>query len=195
MTRDERASDPANLRLVAAIAKSVHAKLPRSFDLGDLIAVGNIALLTAAGRYDSNRSTPFQAFARFVIRGAILDSCRRKHYIENTRPSIDDPGSQIQPIDSDEYFDLEKYGPLGARALFRVAIRPMPEDSIDRDRAKQRISSAVGRLPEEQQQVLAAAFQLDLSISQIGIHLGITRGRARRLRTDAIAALRAQLLP
>lgn len=197
MTRDERASDPANLRMVIAIATRVHAKLPPSFDLADLISAGNLGLIAAAERYDPARSTPFQIFARFVIRGAILDSCTGTKYTENTRPSIDDPGSvrnQIRPIEADEYFDLEKYGPEGARALFRLAPRPAPEDSIDRDRLKQKISAAIGRLPAEQQQVLAAAFQLDLSIPQIALHLNIPRGRAKKLRADAIATLRKQIL-
>jgi RNA polymerase sigma factor for flagellar operon FliA len=191
--RDELASDPRNLWMVIALAKRVHAKLPPSFDLEDLIGVGNAALLTAAERFDPQRSTPFLIFARFVVRGAILDSCRRKHYTENTRPSIAGT-NDIRQIEADEYFDLEKYGPEGARALFRIATRPAPEDSIDRDRLKRRISSAIGRLPAEQQQVLAAAFALDLSIREIGIRFAIPRGRARRLRTDAIAAVRIQLM-
>lgn len=193
MTRDERASDPRNLRMVIVIAKSVHRHLPPSFDLGDLIAIGNVALLTAAERYDQTRPTPFQTFARFIIRGAMLDSCRRKNYIENTRPSIEDSNKQFRPVEADEYFDLEKYGPEGARALFRVATRPAPEDSIDRARMAKRISAAIARLPEEQQKVLAAAFHLDLSIQQIGIRFGIPRGRARKLRSDAIAAVRSEL--
>jgi RNA polymerase sigma factor (sigma-70 family) len=197
--RDRLVSDPKHLRLVRAIAKHVHGKLPPSFDLGDLIAVGNLALLNAAEQYDTERAVPFPMFARQAIRGAMLDSVRRNKYTENTRTSIDDPGAGAGKCGVDgykfegEYDDIERYGPPAARAMLHMATRPTPEISIDRGRLSERIRAAIDQLAGEQRQVLGAAFFDDLSITQIGIRFGIPRGRARKLRTDAIAAVRAEL--
>lgn len=75
-----------HLDLVPDIAGRIHKSLPPSFDLEDLISEGNIGLIQAAARYrpSAHNRTPFSAYARKRIRGAILDSVRRRNYTENT---------------------------------------------------------------------------------------------------------------
>lgn len=65
--------------------------LPPSFDLDDLIATGNLALINVATRYRPklHGDAPFATFARPRIRGAILDSIRRRHWTANTCVAID----------------------------------------------------------------------------------------------------------
>jgi RNA polymerase sigma factor (sigma-70 family) len=76
----------AHLHLVPDIAGRIHSGLPPSFDLDDLISEGNIGLIQAATRYrpSAHNRTPFSAFARPRIRGAIIDSVRRRRYTDNT---------------------------------------------------------------------------------------------------------------
>jgi|ERR1019366_1226814 RNA polymerase sigma factor for flagellar operon FliA len=76
----------ANMHLVPDIAGRIHSGLPPSFDLDDLISEGNVGLIHAATRYrpSAHNQTPFSAFARRRIRGAIMDSVRRRHYTANT---------------------------------------------------------------------------------------------------------------
>lgn len=76
----------ANLHLVPDIAGRIHDGLPPSFDLEDLISEGNLGLIQAATRYrpSAHNRTPFSAFARKRIRGAIMDSIRRRRYTDNT---------------------------------------------------------------------------------------------------------------
>ncbi|MCU1325724.1 MAG: polymerase sigma factor, FliA/WhiG family/RNA polymerase sigma factor, sigma-70 family, partial [Bryobacterales bacterium] len=71
----------SHLDLVESVARSVFAGLPPTFLLEDLIQTGRVALLDAATRYrpQQHGGAPFSAFARQVVRGAILNSTRRRH--------------------------------------------------------------------------------------------------------------------
>ncbi len=80
----------SHLHLVPPIARRVHSCVPPSFDLDDLIAVGNLKLVHLATRYRPRQHAgcPFAAFARPGIEGAIRDSVRRKNWRENTHEAI-----------------------------------------------------------------------------------------------------------
>jgi RNA polymerase sigma factor FliA len=66
-----------HLPLVRAIAVSMHKRLPVQVDLDDMIQAGILGLLRAASKYDSEKKIAFSAYAKYRIRGAILDSLRR----------------------------------------------------------------------------------------------------------------------
>jgi RNA polymerase sigma factor FliA len=63
-------------QLVRSVACRLVHRLPRSVELSELIAVGTLALVDAAGRYRAARGVPFEAFARQRVHGAMLDSLR-----------------------------------------------------------------------------------------------------------------------
>lgn len=77
----------SHLSLVAAIARSVHRRLPSAFDYEDLRQAGTIGLVKAVDDYDGR--VPFVLFARFRIRGAILDSIRGKPYWESNNEAME----------------------------------------------------------------------------------------------------------
>jgi len=63
------------LPLVRRVARHQLEKSPAT-ELDDLVAWGTIGLLTALERYDPGRDTLFSTYARFRIRGMILDELR-----------------------------------------------------------------------------------------------------------------------
>ena len=79
-----------NRGLVLQIAHRIMKRLPPSFELQDLVQAGNVALVEAALRYRpaEHKDTPFSAFARKSVEGAILNSVSRKNYEESTRVGI-----------------------------------------------------------------------------------------------------------
>jgi RNA polymerase sigma factor for flagellar operon FliA len=66
-----------HLPLVKAIAAQVRANLPLSIETDDLIQAGTIGLFDAVLKFDIEKQVAFKSYAKFRIRGAILDSLRQ----------------------------------------------------------------------------------------------------------------------
>ena len=68
--------------LVKNIVGRMTYKLPiDAADREDLINVGIIGLMEALEKFDRNRNVQFETFARFRIRGAILDELRSRDWV------------------------------------------------------------------------------------------------------------------
>ncbi len=63
------------LPLVRIVARSLKGNLPLRVDLDDLISEGTIGLIAAASQWQQNLA-PFRTFAKYRIRGAMLDWLR-----------------------------------------------------------------------------------------------------------------------
>ncbi|MDT8406930.1 MAG: RNA polymerase sigma factor FliA [Methylococcales bacterium] len=63
--------------LVRRIAHHLHARLPESIKIEDLIQAGMLGLLEAARHYDAGQGASFETYAGIRIRGAMLDEVRR----------------------------------------------------------------------------------------------------------------------
>jgi RNA polymerase sigma factor for flagellar operon FliA len=64
------------LSQVYYIAARIRDRLPQHVDMEDLVSAGVIGLLEASRSFDSSKEAQFKTFAKFRIRGAILDSLR-----------------------------------------------------------------------------------------------------------------------
>jgi len=61
---------------VKFIARRIHERLPQHVPLEDLVHAGIVGLIDALHKYDANKNVRFASYAKFRIRGAILDSLR-----------------------------------------------------------------------------------------------------------------------
>src|SRR5271168_4763456 len=61
---------------VRYLARRIHERLPRHVPLEDLIHAGVIGLIDALNKFDNSKHVQFGSYAKFRIRGAILDSLR-----------------------------------------------------------------------------------------------------------------------
>jgi len=61
---------------VRSIARRIHEKLPRHVPLEDLVHAGVLGLMDALQKFDQSKHVQFSSYAKFRIRGAILDSLR-----------------------------------------------------------------------------------------------------------------------
>lgn len=161
-----------HISLVPPIARRIHATLPPSFDLEELIAVGNFALVRAATRYRPRQhdGTPFKAFAKASIEGAIHDTFRRNKLQEQTRPGLDD------------------------LAKIPIAI-PKFEERIDLAR---RFASLRNQITVCLSPIQAAIFDEYYSpsmpeLSEVARALGITRGQAERGHACGMKVLRERM--
>ena len=79
------AEDPDGLVMqelsqVYYIAARIRERLPQQVDMEDLVSAGVIGLLEALRSFDASKNIQFKAFAKFRIKGAILDSLRESDW-------------------------------------------------------------------------------------------------------------------
>jgi RNA polymerase sigma factor FliA len=70
--------------LVRSLAAGIHRKLPRSVDVEDLIAYGQLGLVEAARDFDPARGSQFSTYAYYRIRGAIYDGLSKMSWFGRT---------------------------------------------------------------------------------------------------------------
>lgn len=61
---------------VKYIARRIHERLPQHVPFDDLLHAGIVGLIDAMHKYDAGKNVRFASYAKFRIRGAILDSLR-----------------------------------------------------------------------------------------------------------------------
>ena len=61
---------------VRYIARRIHERLPRHVPFEDLVHAGVVGLIDALNKFDLSKHVQFSSYAKFRIRGAILDSLR-----------------------------------------------------------------------------------------------------------------------
>jgi RNA polymerase sigma factor FliA len=61
---------------VRFLARRIHERLPRHVPLEDLVHAGVLGLIDALNKFDRSKHVQFGSYAKFRIRGAILDSLR-----------------------------------------------------------------------------------------------------------------------
>jgi len=61
---------------VRYIARRIHERLPRHVPFEDLVHAGVVGLIDAFNKFDHDKHVQFSSYAKFRIRGAILDSLR-----------------------------------------------------------------------------------------------------------------------
>ena len=61
---------------VRYIARRIHERLPRHVPFEDLVHAGVVGLIDALSKFDQSKHVQFSCYAKFRIRGAILDSLR-----------------------------------------------------------------------------------------------------------------------
>jgi RNA polymerase sigma factor (sigma-70 family) len=160
----------AHLDLVPSIARQIARQLPTAFELDDLIQTGNLALCTAAARYrpSEHAGAPFSAFARQRIRGAILDSVRRRHYANSTMGALEDAAEPAAPN--------------------------VIETEIDRGRLRKKVEKALAQLPAREREILEAYYSpAEPDLRAVGAVHRIGAERARQLKNGALERLRAGL--
>jgi RNA polymerase sigma factor FliA len=83
----------SELPQVYYIARQLHERLPKQVPLEDLVHAGVIGLIEAVRSYDPSKLVPLKSYAKFRIRGAILDSLRELDW--GSRP-LRHKGRQIE---------------------------------------------------------------------------------------------------
>lgn len=111
------------------IARRIFERLPQHVPFEDLVNAGVIGLIEAIRSYDPTKSVPLKSFAKFRIRGAIIDSLREldwgsrplRQKARNIEEAVAKLGGQLgrQPVEEEIAAELG----LTLKDLHETAVR------------------------------------------------------------------------
>lgn len=177
---------------------------PGAFESSELLNYGYIGLLEAEKRFDPTLGTPLDSFARFRIRGAILDGLRnglgrfgRSHYQRLRREYVAhkrDNGNLDVTADDVTLRDIDRYAET---LLKNHPVMPSPSDAEDALAWGQELAvmrQAIDELNTKERRVIRAVYDLSLrddSGAKLAERLGIHRSQISRKHHAIMARLRA----
>ena len=214
--RDRLIAD--HVEIARRISLRIARNCPDWISRDDIVAAGLLGLAEAAERYDETRAEPFLSFAEKRIRGAVIDELRRGDVMpRRMRRKAREIGEAIQSLEqehgeaTDEQIaaklgvTLEEYRTnleqivhvsVGALELDDDSVMPVASDiaadlSLSHRRATQRIRDALAQLDARDVLLLDLYYTQELTYTEIGEVLDVTRSRVCQLHGRAIARLRA----
>jgi RNA polymerase sigma factor FliA len=207
-----------HVEIARRISLRIARSCPDWISRDDIVAAGMLGLAEAAERYDETRAEPFLSFAEKRIRGAVIDELRRGDVMpRRMRRKARQIGDVIQKLEqqhgeaTDEAI-AEKLGvtveeyrtnleqivhvSVGALEMDDDTLMPTgdessPEFAVSHRRATQRIRDALAKLEQRDLLILNLYYTEELTYTEIGEVLDVTRSRVCQLHGRAIARLRA----
>ena len=156
--------------LVFKIAISFQLSEP---DTMELIQEGMVGLLEAAENYDYTRGVAFSVFASFRIRGSMVDYLKKSNngalYLEG------DLGSGLT---------------LGETL---ASVQAAPSELAERQLLHEKVTQALGRLPEKEQQVITGMYLEDRTAQSVADAIDISLGHVYRLQKKGVRRIRGML--
>ncbi len=212
-TPQEREEHKAHLGLVTSIATRLKAQLGLVAEVEELVASGFKGLVEARSRFDASRNIPFEAYAYYRIRGAMIDSVRstaqlsrRAHARLAALEALNQGGEAA--IDSDGKDPRDTYVALNmavqaAGAAYTVASGVTGTLSVNEDQHPDSIYAAQER-SSLLQQALEALDQRERAFvtrhyfngerfDSVAASLGISKSWGCRIHLRALTKLKAAL--
>ena len=171
-----------------------------------------IGLLEAVERFDPNRSTKFETYARHRVRGAVFNGLRvlRENLAQGsqggarTYDQTDTIVARARSLDDDSTTDpLDAFvaiavglglGFLLDEESFPGARTPADVDAeLEKDELRASVAEGVEQLGEREQMILTLHYYHHIPFVDIASRLAITKGRVSQLHKRALDRLRAVL--
>ena len=151
---------------------AISFQLPEA-DTMELIQEGMVGLLEAAENYDYTRGVAFSVFASFRIRGSMVDYLKKSNngalYLEG------DLGSGLT---------------LGETL---ASVQASPSELAERQLLHEKVTQALGRLPEKEQQVITGMYLEDRTAQSVADAIDISLGHVYRLQKKGVRRIRGML--
>lgn len=151
---------------------AISFQLPEA-DTMELIQEGMVGLLEAAENYDYTRGVAFSVFASFRIKGSMVDYLKKSNsgalYLEG------DLGSGLT---------------LGETL---TSAQASPTELAERQLLHEKVTQALGRLPEKEQQVITGMYLEDKTAQSVADAIDISLGHVYRLQKKGVRRIRGML--
>ncbi len=205
------------LPMVRAIARRISTKLPRHYDIEDLVSDGVMGLLAASERFDPERGVKFETFATYYIKGAILDNLPKlptinnKAKIEQPPPEEDGEVAGDDDIESDAAMLVSKVTQLTYSYIlsldapagrdndddFSLLNQLGKADEVQKDmefeELQQLLRLTIEQLPLQERTTLRYYYFHHMSFNEIGQKLGLSESWVSRIHRRALEQLRHKL--
>ena len=175
-----------HLQLVTPIAR--HYASRTSEDLDDLVQVGRLGLIRASHQFSEQRSTPFNAFARPHIRGAILHYLRDSSGIVRLPRSVEERAQRLMrcrddSLSAQDHQTLMLYRSKGRWSTLRDD--QWVADAQDLEAAEQcerqrELMKALNKLPKVETMAIKAVVLDGMSLRQAGRKLSLSAMTVQR---------------
>jgi RNA polymerase sigma factor for flagellar operon FliA len=165
--------------MVRSLAGKLRARLPNQcgVEMADLVQAGNVGLLQAARNYQPGRGAPLAGYAKFRVRGEMLDMVRRSMGRERTASSL--------PADADGATDWESRIPASAESSPQISVMNHQRSAV--------IVEEIERLPARYQAVVRLRYTREMTLRQIGVLLSVNESRACQIHQRALSRLKRAL--
>lgn len=151
---------------------AISFQLPEG-DTMELIQEGMVGLLEAAENYDYTRGVAFSVFASFRIKGSMVDYLKKSNsgalYLEG------DLGSGLT---------------LGETL---TSVQASPTELAERQLLHEKVTQALRRLPEKEQQVITGMYLEDKTAQSVADAIDISLGHVYRLQKKGVRRIRGML--
>ena len=216
---DSDSSTSSQYSLVKRVAYHLSSRLPSNIAIEDLVQAGMEGLLQAQKVFDASRGINFELFAKTRIRGAMLDEVRRISFstrnVVSTKRKQDEIIRDLtqklgrQPKNTEVAVELgisiEEYESdrllAGSAEFVSTDDSPGAFEEIDENRGGpeaeleqsediEALASAIEKLPERSQQILALYYQEEMNLKEIGEILSVSESRISQILSETAGKLR-----
>ena len=151
---------------------AISFQLPEA-DTMEIIQEGMVGLLEAAENYDYTRGVAFSVFASFRIKGSMVD------YLKKSNSST-----------------LYLEGDLGSGLTLGetlASVQASPTELAERQLLQEKVTQALGRLPEKEQQVITGMYLEDRTAQSIARAIDVSLGHVYHLQKKGVRRIRGML--
>ena len=201
--------------LVRRVAWHVHGSMSSAIEVEDLIQIGLVALIEAAGSFEDRGLVTFEQYLLTRVRGAMIDELRRQATITRgamrRRKAYQEAVAALQAETGNRPDDSVVAEKLGVsvdklRSDYATA-EPVIFDSIDdvyQDESalfasaepnafeqlaesdqRAALAAAIAALPEREAQVIQLYYVEELNLEEIGLVLGVGSARVCQIKKAA----------
>jgi RNA polymerase sigma factor for flagellar operon FliA len=167
--------------LVRAIARHLSEHLPLQVDIEDLEQEGVLGLMDAVKRFDPSQNVPFVSYAKFRIRGAIID------YLRSIDPLSRDTRRKVKQAESDfgKTISLDATTEHRDTALKESRIvadpKPLELENLMRAEESAAIDRAIAKLKPRWQEAVRLYYFEGLSMKEAGAQMGLNESRISQI--------------
>ena len=204
---------------VRSIAGKVRKKLPPDIEFDDLVEYGMIGLLEAAQRFDPEAGANFMTFAYYRIRGAVYDGLRSMGWMSRTEYAkarfeeraneylaavafAEESGEQAPENPFEHAVQDLAAAVEGLAAVYLTAIdgteglqledtnNPLPEEALGLEQARTLVRQTIASLGDQERQLMEMYYYREMSLQEVGDHLGLSKSWTSRLHGRVVDKLR-----